>query len=56
MMPIKCTREIVGLNGRKYVANICIDRQGRECTATVFGYNLMRKDGIHVSKRQADWR
>lgn len=55
MMPIKEVREVIGLTGRKYRANICIDRKGRECVSSPFGYNLIRKDGVHVSKRQADW-
>lgn len=56
MMPIKEVREVIGLTGRRYRANICIDRKGRECVSSPFGYNLIRKDGVHASKRQADWK
>ncbi len=55
MMPIKEIRYVTGLNGKKYRANVCIDYQGRECVSTVFGYNLLSKDGKRVLKRQADW-
>lgn len=41
VVPIKEVREVVGLNGMQYRANICIDRDGRECVSTVFGYNLI---------------
>lgn len=54
MMPIKAVREVC-YNGRKGIANICVDKQGRECVSTPFGYQLLLKDGYTVGKRQADW-
>ena len=43
IVPIKEVRTVVGLNGKEYKANICIDRDGKECASTVFGYNLISK-------------
>ena len=56
MMPIKEVRTVKGLMGNEYKANICIDRQGRECVSTVMGYNLLSKDGKRVTRREADWK
>lgn len=53
VVPIKEVREIIGLNGVQYRANICIDRDGKECTSTWMGYNLISKDGKRVLKRKA---
>lgn len=54
IVPIKEVRTVVGLNGKEYKANICIDRDGKECVSTVFGYNLISKNGRRVLKRKAD--
>jgi len=54
IVPIKEVREVVGLNGREYRANICIDRDGKECVSTVFGYNRISKDGKRVLKQRAN--
>ena len=54
VVPIKEVREIIGLNGVQYRANICIDRDGKECTSTWMGYNLISKDGKRVLKRKTN--
>lgn len=53
VVPIKEVRKIVGLNGVPYMANICIDKDGKECTSAWMGYNLISKDGKRVLKRKA---
>ncbi len=54
IVPIKEVRSIIGLNGREYKANICIDMDGRECVSTVSGYNLVSKSGKKVLKQKAN--
>lgn len=54
VVPIKEVRGVIGLNGREYRANICIDRDGRECVSTVNGYNLVSKSGKKVLKQKAN--
>ena len=54
IVPIKEVRKILGLNGLQYVANICIDRDGKECVSTWKGYMLVSEDGKRVIKRKAN--
>lgn len=54
IVPIKEVREVAGLNGREYRANICIDKDGKECVSTVFGYNLVSRNGKRVLKKKAN--